>query len=96
MEGKIARKKLNATAEARMGSEPFVMPFQKNPATSYTGSFSKPGKIIFLEFLTKKATNTVLAINCMNLIHMKNYFRNALSTPGFPQFSFSSSLQISG
>ena len=58
--GKIARKKLNATAEARIGKEPLVILFQKNPATSYKGIFSKPGRMIRLAFFTMNATSVEL------------------------------------
>jgi hypothetical protein len=33
IEGKIARKKLNATADARIGKAPFEIAFQKKTAT---------------------------------------------------------------
>lgn len=48
MDGNRARKKLNAMDEALNESAPSYKPFQKNRATSYSGTLSKPGIVIFL------------------------------------------------
>ena len=90
MEGNIARKKLNATAEARIVSEPLVIPFQKNPATSESGSFSKPGRIILLEFVTIKVIMVELRMSCMILGHMKRSAARSVLHPLLsPLFYFS-------
>ena len=43
MAGKMARMKLNATADARNPSQPFCKPFTKKAVTSYNGRPSNPG-----------------------------------------------------
>ena len=77
MLGNIARKKLNETAEARMGRAPFVTPFQKNKTTSESGSFSNPGRNILLECFAMNVTKAELRNNLRILYHMENYFRAA-------------------
>ena len=51
IEGNNAKKKLNASEEARVVIEPSMSPFKKNIVTSYKLSCAKPGSFIFLLIL---------------------------------------------
>ena len=60
IEGKNARKKLNANEEARVVIEPFIIPFQKNIVTSYMLKPENPGGLIL--FVNKR----ILLIRTIN------------------------------
>ena len=48
MEGNNAKKKLKASDDALMFSEPFIMPFKKNRETTYKDIPLNPGSLILL------------------------------------------------
>jgi hypothetical protein len=54
IEGKIAKKKLNARDVALMFKEPFFMALKKNLETTYRDWPSNPGITIFLVPLTSE------------------------------------------
>lgn len=58
MNGKIAKKKLNATAEARIESAPLNKPLKKNTNTSYRGNPWNPG------ILSKRRFRLMASRNC--------------------------------
>ena len=55
IEGKSARKKLKATAEALKVKAPYHKPLKKKTKTSYIDTPSKPGITIFLRKLMNRS-----------------------------------------
>ena len=65
IEGKNARKKLNANEDARVVIEPFIIPFQKNIVTSYMLNPENPGGLILF------VSNPILLIRPINYFSLQ-------------------------
>jgi hypothetical protein len=64
--GKTARKKLNATDDARVVIEPLKIPWKKKEATLYSDIPSNPGKT--MRFVNFKNFNTGLYLTILYFI----------------------------
>jgi len=74
--GKIARKNENEMAAARLLTNPSDNPLAKNRLTSYKGTPSNPGNMIFCEALVSQ-TKGFEVVNFSRRSFIKAFFRSA-------------------